>query len=233
LMACSSGIVTADSTVCAFAPMYTLVTTTCGGERLGNSAIGSVGIAIAPPSTISKAQTVANTGRRMKKSTNKFQSSGQLRQRSALDSSRTNHDLSSNQSACHCARREVSWVPHPSRLLRTVPTAPHPAPALDSRESIGPVLSSSPLCGDRRLMRRRSSRSRGHRRSTRRLLHHRYSILQKLQARSDDVIPGLNTVNDRIVVSDGIANAQQSLPRHGILPVIHRQKREKLPIDPR
>src|SRR5215467_15173569 len=44
LMACSSGIVTADSTVCAFAPMYTLVTTTCGGAQLGNWAIGRLGI---------------------------------------------------------------------------------------------------------------------------------------------------------------------------------------------
>src|SRR6266436_9496239 len=71
LIACSRGIVTADSTVCAFAPMYTLVTTTCGGARFGNCAIGSVGMEIAPARIIISAQTVANTGRRMKKSTNK------------------------------------------------------------------------------------------------------------------------------------------------------------------
>src|SRR5580658_534830 len=71
LMACSSGIVTADSTVCAFAPMYALVTTTCGGDKLGNCATGSDGIEIAPAKIIISAQTVANTGRRMKKSTNK------------------------------------------------------------------------------------------------------------------------------------------------------------------
>src|SRR5262249_53597712 len=70
LMACSRGVVTADSTVWAFAPMNTLVTTTCGGARSGNCAIGSVGIEIAPARIISSAQTVANTGRRMKKSTN-------------------------------------------------------------------------------------------------------------------------------------------------------------------
>src|SRR5579872_3455270 len=73
LIACSSGIVTADSTVCAFAPMYPLDTTTCGGAKSGNCAMGSEGIEIAPPKIISSAQTVAKTGRRMKKSTNKDQ----------------------------------------------------------------------------------------------------------------------------------------------------------------
>src|SRR5215813_4311920 len=72
LIVCSSGVVTADSTVCAFAPIYTLVTITCGGANSGNCAMGSVGIAIAPPSTISSAHTVANTGLSMKKSTNTF-----------------------------------------------------------------------------------------------------------------------------------------------------------------
>jgi hypothetical protein len=71
LMACSSGIVTADSTACAFAPMYALLTATCGGASCGNCDTGSVGIAIAPPRIINSAQTVANTGRRIKKSTNK------------------------------------------------------------------------------------------------------------------------------------------------------------------
>src|SRR5579859_4073243 len=72
LIATSSGIVTADSTVCAFAPMYPLDTTTCGGASSGNCATGSVGIAIAPPRIISSAHTVANTGLSMKKSTNTF-----------------------------------------------------------------------------------------------------------------------------------------------------------------
>ena len=62
LIACSSGMVTADSTVCALAPMYPLLTTTCGGARSGNCATGSVGMQIAPASTINNAQTVANTG---------------------------------------------------------------------------------------------------------------------------------------------------------------------------
>src|SRR3989449_11384696 len=44
---------------------------TCGGARSGNSAIGSVGIEIAPARIMKRAQTVAKTGRRMKKSTNK------------------------------------------------------------------------------------------------------------------------------------------------------------------
>src|SRR5207249_1053605 len=68
-IACSSGIVTADSTVCALAPMYTLVTTTWGGARSGNCAIGRLGIEIAPPKIMNRAHTVANTGRSMKKST--------------------------------------------------------------------------------------------------------------------------------------------------------------------
>ena len=63
LMACSSGMVTADSTVCAFAPMYTLPTMTCGGARSGNSAMGNVGIEIAPARMMKREQTVANTGR--------------------------------------------------------------------------------------------------------------------------------------------------------------------------
>src|ERR1700676_433497 len=71
LMDCSSGMVTADSTGCALAPLYPLLTTTCGGARSGTCAIGRVGMEIAPPRIISSAHTVANTGRRMKKSTNK------------------------------------------------------------------------------------------------------------------------------------------------------------------
>src|SRR5215469_3839863 len=70
LICCSSGIVTALSTVCALAPMYTLETPTCGGARLGNCAIGNDGITAAPANTISIAQTLANTGRRMKKLAN-------------------------------------------------------------------------------------------------------------------------------------------------------------------
>src|SRR6266566_986045 len=44
---------------------------TCGGARSGNSAMGSVGMEIAPARMMNRAQTVAKTGRRMKKSTNK------------------------------------------------------------------------------------------------------------------------------------------------------------------
>src|SRR5215831_10557676 len=50
--------------------MYELVTITCGGASSGSSEIGKLGIEIAPAKTISSAHTVANTGRRMKKSTN-------------------------------------------------------------------------------------------------------------------------------------------------------------------
>src|SRR2546423_6420554 len=70
LICCSSGVVTAVSTVCALAPTYALVTDTCGGARLGNCAIGKLGTTTAPARMISRAQTVANTGRRIKKSTN-------------------------------------------------------------------------------------------------------------------------------------------------------------------
>src|SRR6476646_521167 len=69
LICCSSGIVTADSTTFALAPTSLLVTVTCGGARFGYSEIGSVGIETAPARMISKAQTVAKMGRRMKKST--------------------------------------------------------------------------------------------------------------------------------------------------------------------
>src|SRR5689334_2814010 len=70
LMACSSGVVTADSTVCALAPVYTLVTVTCGGASCGYCATGSRGMHTAPAITMNSEHTVANTGRLMKKSTN-------------------------------------------------------------------------------------------------------------------------------------------------------------------
>src|SRR5579872_5855486 len=70
LMACSSGVVTADSTVCALAPVYTLVTVTCGGASCGYCAIGSRGMHTAPAITMNSEHTVAKTGRLMKKSTN-------------------------------------------------------------------------------------------------------------------------------------------------------------------
>src|ERR1700720_1190799 len=70
LICCSRGTVTAVSTVWALAPTYTLVTETCGGARVGNCAIGKVGITAEPARIISSAQTVAKTGRFMKKSTN-------------------------------------------------------------------------------------------------------------------------------------------------------------------
>ena len=47
-----------------------LTTEICGGARVGNWAIGRVGITAEPARMISRAQTVAKTGRLMKKSTN-------------------------------------------------------------------------------------------------------------------------------------------------------------------
>jgi hypothetical protein len=46
-----------------------LVTVTCGGASVGYKAMGSVGMQTAPARIISRAQTVANTGRWIKKST--------------------------------------------------------------------------------------------------------------------------------------------------------------------
>ena len=64
------GEVTAVSTVSALAPVYTEVTDTVGGATSGYCAIGIAGIASAPASTITREQTVARMGRRMKVSTN-------------------------------------------------------------------------------------------------------------------------------------------------------------------
>src|SRR5882762_779865 len=47
-----------------------MVTETCGGASVGNCAIGKVGITAEPARMISNAQTVAKTGRFIKKSTN-------------------------------------------------------------------------------------------------------------------------------------------------------------------
>src|SRR6266850_6344491 len=70
LICCSNGVVTAVSTTCALAPLYTALTVTCGGARFGNCAIGSEGMDTAPARIIISAQTVAKIGRRMKKFTN-------------------------------------------------------------------------------------------------------------------------------------------------------------------
>src|SRR5688572_27543431 len=63
LMACSSGVVTAVSTVSALAPVYTATTDTVGGATSGYHAIGIVGIVSAPASTMMSEQTVARIGR--------------------------------------------------------------------------------------------------------------------------------------------------------------------------
>jgi hypothetical protein len=46
-----------------------LLTVTCGGDRLGYSEIGKLGMQTAPARIISRAHTVAKIGRLMKKST--------------------------------------------------------------------------------------------------------------------------------------------------------------------
>src|SRR6185437_9269839 len=71
-MASSRGIVTAFSTVSASAPIYAALTVTSGGASVGYIDMGSVGRHTAPARMMSSAQTVAKTGRRMKKSTNKL-----------------------------------------------------------------------------------------------------------------------------------------------------------------
>src|SRR6185437_3848189 len=71
-MASSRGIVTAFSTVSASAPIYAALTVTSGGASVGYIDMGSVGRHTAPARMMSRAHTVAKTGRRMKKSTNKM-----------------------------------------------------------------------------------------------------------------------------------------------------------------
>src|SRR5579871_214411 len=67
LMASSSGLVTALSTLVAFAPMYDALTVTSGGATLGYCAMGSAGIAIRPASKKTTDATAASIGRRRKK----------------------------------------------------------------------------------------------------------------------------------------------------------------------
>src|SRR5580704_3424108 len=71
---------------CAPAPVYPLDTETWGGARSGNCETGSVGITAAPARMISRAQTVAKTGRRMKKSTNIRKLLSPFQQSRSLDS---------------------------------------------------------------------------------------------------------------------------------------------------
>src|SRR3954468_20742744 len=67
---CSRGIVTDASTSAALAPTKYASTSTRGGSIFGYCAIGRPGITTAPAITSSSAHTLANTTRRMKKSTN-------------------------------------------------------------------------------------------------------------------------------------------------------------------
>src|SRR5690348_4139346 len=77
LMACSSGVVTADSTVSALAPMYTADTDTDGGATSGYCAIGMFGIAMAPASTMTSEHTLARIGRLTNVSTNMIKPASQ------------------------------------------------------------------------------------------------------------------------------------------------------------
>src|SRR5689334_14957309 len=63
------GVVTVRETLRASAPVYVVVTWTCGGAIGGYWAIGSRDAQMPPMSSISTAVTVAKIGRRMKKST--------------------------------------------------------------------------------------------------------------------------------------------------------------------
>src|SRR5581483_4548755 len=66
LTACSSGVVTADSTACAFAPVKTALIVTTGGAICGYCAMGNVGMTISPAMTMMSEQTAARIGRRKK-----------------------------------------------------------------------------------------------------------------------------------------------------------------------
>ncbi len=61
--ACSSGVVTALSTACAFAPVYSALIVTTGGAMRGYCAIGSVGIAMSPAIMTMSEQTAEKIGR--------------------------------------------------------------------------------------------------------------------------------------------------------------------------
>src|SRR5882724_11436001 len=202
LMACSRGMVTADSTVCALAPIYPLDTTTCGGAKSGNCAMGREGIEIAPPRIISSAQTVANTGRWIKKSTNKLQPSAWHR-----------HSCLCSLLPCRGELQRIP-IPHnhntisPCPLLQ-IPRLCSPGENLLANPALIPAVPAQHL------------------------FHHRRSISQKLQTRSDDVIARLNPVQNRVIIPNRIPNLQQFLPRHRALSLFHRQKRKKLSIDPR
>src|SRR5271155_5536709 len=66
-MFCSIGVATDCSIVSASAPVYVVVTLTCGGRICGNCAIGSPSSDTMPRITVKMAMTIATIGRRMKK----------------------------------------------------------------------------------------------------------------------------------------------------------------------
>src|SRR4026207_1753721 len=70
LMACSSGVVTAVSTSCAFAPVEIAVAAICGGASTGYCATGIDGIATTPARMMTSEHTDARIGRRMNVLTN-------------------------------------------------------------------------------------------------------------------------------------------------------------------
>ena len=69
LICCSIGVVTVSATVWASAPVYVVVTWTCGGTICGYSEIGRTKMQMPPISSMSRASTVAKIGRPMKKLT--------------------------------------------------------------------------------------------------------------------------------------------------------------------
>src|SRR5688572_12884856 len=73
LIACSSGVVTAVSTSCALAPVYTALTEICGGASAGYCATGIVGIATTPARMMTSEQTDARIGLVMNVLTNIIQ----------------------------------------------------------------------------------------------------------------------------------------------------------------
>src|ERR1700674_5159756 len=154
LICCSRGMVTADSTTCAFAPTKLLLTVTCGGARVGYSEIGRVGMQTAPARIISRAQTVAKIGRFMKKSTK--------------------------------SARPVHWLSHSQ-------------PDYFSENRFG--------LGDR--------------------LHGR-AVDQELDTRDDDLFPGLQAVDNGVLVSHRVAKADRTLLGDGAAVHLSRDINKRL-----
>src|SRR5258708_7644213 len=176
---------------------------TWGGARLGNWAMGRVGMATAPARMVRRAQTVAKIGRPMKKSTNMGAGSNRFR---ALE----NEPSVQQRGGREQVRSAYKPSPH---LGRARPW------------NVRGVIAQTPFWAETGT---RSARS--PKRPSQTGLPSSGgdggSIQEELGSRNDDPISGLDPFDAHVVVAHDLAKAERPLPRHQRAVLVFRDKRE-------